>query len=53
MKKLIILALIAGAAYGAYWYMGEVHQKTFESQGVTKKSEKMLESMDGQDIDLE
>ncbi len=53
MKKLIIILIIAGLAYGAYWYMGEVQKKTAESQGVTKKSEKILKEMDGQDIKVE
>ncbi len=52
MKKLLIIILLGGLAYGAYWYMGEVQKKTSDSQGVTKKSEKMLKEMDGQDVNL-
>ena len=49
IKKLLILAVVVGAAYGAWWYMNEVAKKTEEKQGTLKKSQKVLEEMDAED----
>ena len=46
IKKLFIIAIIAGIAYGAWWYMSQIQQKTAEHQGVLKKSEKFEKELD-------
>ncbi len=46
IKKLFILAVIAVIAYGVWWYMQQVQQKTAEHQGVLKKSEKFEKELD-------
>jgi hypothetical protein len=49
IKKLFILAVIAGLAYGVWWYMNEVAEKTAERSDVLKPSEKALREMDAEE----
>ena len=49
MKKLLILILMAGVAYGAWKYLQAVQQKTAERQDKLKPSEKALKEMDKED----
>lgn len=53
MKKLLFIIILAALGYGAWKYMEQIGQKTTERQGVTKKSEKALKSMEGQDVNPE
>jgi hypothetical protein len=47
MKKLLLIALAAAAAYGAWKYLEKVQQTTAQNQGRLKSpSEKALKDMD-------
>ena len=47
MKKLLLIALLAGAAYGAWKYMKTVQQSAVKKQDRLKSpSEKALKDMD-------
>jgi predicted DNA repair protein MutK len=46
MKKLLIVLLLIGAAYGAWKYMERVQQETAKKQDKLKPSEKALKELD-------
>jgi hypothetical protein len=46
MKKLLLLLLLAGAAYGAWKYMERVQQHTAEQENRLKPSENAVKEMD-------
>jgi uncharacterized protein HemX len=46
MKKLLIIAIIAGLGYGVYWFFTQAQQKTAEGEGATKKSQKAMEELE-------
>ncbi len=46
IRKLFVLAVVGGLAYGVWWYMNEVTTKTAEKEGTLKRSQEALEEMD-------